>query len=151
VWLDGAIHFCTGFAEQKAINLRVNPHVILTTGCNQWDAGLDVIVEGDAVQVTDDDTLTRLAAAWARKWDGRWRYLVRDGRFHHHDEDGVLPEKILVSRSSRPRSSRLQRAVSVTRVTDSDSGTPWLARAAKGETVARGETVGLRAIPCLSV
>jgi nitroimidazol reductase NimA-like FMN-containing flavoprotein (pyridoxamine 5'-phosphate oxidase superfamily) len=96
VWLDGAIHFCTGFAEQKAINLRANPHVILTTGCNQWDAGLDVVVEGDAVQVTDDDTLTRLAAAWATKWDGRWQYLVRDGRFHHHDEDGVLPEKILV-------------------------------------------------------
>jgi nitroimidazol reductase NimA-like FMN-containing flavoprotein (pyridoxamine 5'-phosphate oxidase superfamily) len=46
VWLDGAIHFCTGATEQKAVNLNRNPHVILTTGCNQWDRGLDVVVEG---------------------------------------------------------------------------------------------------------
>lgn len=36
VWLDGAIHFCTGVAEQKAINLTGNPHVALATGCNDW-------------------------------------------------------------------------------------------------------------------
>ncbi len=65
VWLDGAIHFCTGATEQKAMNLRGNPHVILTTGCNHWDAGLDVVVEGDAVQLTDDDVLERLCEAWA--------------------------------------------------------------------------------------
>src|SRR5947209_3650393 len=29
VWLDGAIHFSTGAGEQKAVNLRSNPHVIL--------------------------------------------------------------------------------------------------------------------------
>src|SRR3954454_268351 len=63
VWRDGAIHFCTGDAEQKAINLRANPHVILSTGCNEWDGGLDVVVEGDAVQVTDDAVLKELAAA----------------------------------------------------------------------------------------
>src|SRR5438132_14049555 len=51
VWLDGAIYFSTGPTEQKAMNLRGNPHVILTTGCNHWDAGLDGVVEGDAVQV----------------------------------------------------------------------------------------------------
>jgi nitroimidazol reductase NimA-like FMN-containing flavoprotein (pyridoxamine 5'-phosphate oxidase superfamily) len=96
VWVDGAIHFCTGFAEQKAINLRANPHVILTTGCNRWDAGLDVVVEGEAVQVTDDDMLQRLAQAWTTKWDGRWQYLAGDGCFHHHDEHEVLPEKIFV-------------------------------------------------------
>lgn len=27
VWLDGALHFCTGETEQKAANLRKNPHV----------------------------------------------------------------------------------------------------------------------------
>src|SRR5215467_2831830 len=46
VWLDEAIHFCTGATEQKAINLSRNPHVILTTGCNQWKTGIDVVVEG---------------------------------------------------------------------------------------------------------
>jgi hypothetical protein len=40
--------------EQKCVNLRSNPHVVLTTGCNRWDGGIDVVVEGDAVRVTDD-------------------------------------------------------------------------------------------------
>src|SRR4030095_9864372 len=83
VWLDGAIHFCTGPGEQKAANLIGNPHVVLTTGCNRWDGGLDVVVEGDAVQITDDRMLERLAEAWATKWDGRWQYEARDGAFHH--------------------------------------------------------------------
>jgi len=90
VWLDEAIHFSTGPAEQKAINLRGSPHVTLTTGCNRWDRGLDVVVEGDAVQVTDDDTLERLAAAWTAKWDGRWHYQVSNGSFHHEDGGVVL-------------------------------------------------------------
>ena len=100
VWLDGAIHFCTGAAEQKAINLSGNPHVILTTGCNTWDRGLDVVVEGDAVRVTDDGVLERLAEAWATKWDGQWRYEARDGGFHHEGGGvalvfSVTPTKIL--------------------------------------------------------
>jgi general stress protein 26 len=91
VWADGAIHFCTGTGEQKAINLRENPHVILTTGCNEWDRGLDVVVEGDAVLVTDQDTLKRLADLWTTKWDERWQYRAGDGCFRHPDvEDPVL-------------------------------------------------------------
>jgi general stress protein 26 len=83
VWRDGAIHFSTGADEQKAVNLRSNPHVILTTGCNQWDRGLDIVIEGDAVRVTDDATLQQLADAWRSKWDGRWQFEARDGSFHH--------------------------------------------------------------------
>ena len=67
VWLDGALHFSTGADEQKAVNLRNNAHVILTTGCNEWDHGVDVVVEGDAARVTDDSTLQRLADAWRSK------------------------------------------------------------------------------------
>jgi nitroimidazol reductase NimA-like FMN-containing flavoprotein (pyridoxamine 5'-phosphate oxidase superfamily) len=100
VWLDGAIHFCTGPGEQKAVNLRSNQHVTLTTGCNSWDHGLDVVVEGDAVPVTDTGTLERLAAAWTLKWTGQWEFEVRDGAFHHPDGDAVLvyavrPSKVL--------------------------------------------------------
>lgn len=84
VWADAAVYFCTGEAEQKFANLRANPHVVLTTGCNRWDDGLDVVVEGDAFRVSDEGTLKRLAAAWAGKWDGRWQFAVRDGAFHHH-------------------------------------------------------------------
>jgi nitroimidazol reductase NimA-like FMN-containing flavoprotein (pyridoxamine 5'-phosphate oxidase superfamily) len=99
VWLDGAIHFCTGDTEQKALNLRINPHVVLTTGCNSWDHGLDVVVEGDAVQVTDDETLKRLAEAWRTKWDGRWQFDWRGGTFHHEVGEAlvyaVVPTKVL--------------------------------------------------------
>jgi nitroimidazol reductase NimA-like FMN-containing flavoprotein (pyridoxamine 5'-phosphate oxidase superfamily) len=100
VWLDDAIHFSTGQAEQKALNLRANPHVVLTTGCSTWNEGLDVAVEGSAVPVTDDARLTRLAQAWSAKWDGRWHYQVQDGRFHHaHSGDAlvysVTPTKVL--------------------------------------------------------
>jgi nitroimidazol reductase NimA-like FMN-containing flavoprotein (pyridoxamine 5'-phosphate oxidase superfamily) len=63
VWLDDTVHFTTGPGEQKAVNLAGNPHVVMTTGCNRWDHGLDVMVEGEARRVTDRDTLERLAAA----------------------------------------------------------------------------------------
>jgi uncharacterized pyridoxamine 5'-phosphate oxidase family protein len=81
VWLDDELHFCTGPEEQKARNLVANPNVVVTTGCNQWDDGLDVMVEGEAVRVTDATTLERLARAWAGKWDGRWTFRAADGGF----------------------------------------------------------------------
>jgi nitroimidazol reductase NimA-like FMN-containing flavoprotein (pyridoxamine 5'-phosphate oxidase superfamily) len=106
VWADGAIHFHTGAQEQKFANLRANPHVILTTGCNHWDQGLDVVVEGDAVQVTDEDTLKRLARLWAAKWDGRWQLAVHDGCFHNHDHPSlafsVTPTKIYAHAKGDP-------------------------------------------------
>src|ERR1700712_2780933 len=71
VWLDDALHFCTGPDEQKGHNLAGNPHVVVTTGCNAWDEGLDVIVEGAATRITDPAPLERLAGAWREKWDGR--------------------------------------------------------------------------------
>jgi general stress protein 26 len=86
VWVDGALHFSTGVDEQKERNLRANPHVVLTTGCNTWDRGLDIVVEGDAVLATDEALLQRLADAWRQRWDGQWDYEVRDGRFHAVDE-----------------------------------------------------------------
>lgn len=103
VWLDGAIYFTTGAEEQKGINLRRNPHVILTTGCNTWDRGLDVVVEGDAVRVTDQELLERLAQAWTMKWDGRWHFTVRNGSFHQREPHAgvealvfsVAPSKVL--------------------------------------------------------
>ncbi len=85
VWLDEAVHFCTGPDEQKAVNLRSNQNVILTTGCDRWERGLDVVVEGQAVQVTDESLLERLAEAWRTKWDGRWQFDVRGGAFRHGD------------------------------------------------------------------
>jgi general stress protein 26 len=90
VWLDGAIHFCTGAAEQKAVNLRSNRHVTLTTGSNDWQQGIDVVVEGEAVRVSDNAVLERLARAWGTKWDGEWKYTVREGVFDQKEGGTAL-------------------------------------------------------------
>ena len=103
VWLDDAVHFTTGPGEQKALNLASNPQVVITTGCNRWDQGLDVMVEGQAQRVTDRATLERLAAAWATKWNGQWQFEVVDGGFAQADTHGadvglvfaVQPAKVL--------------------------------------------------------
>src|SRR5437016_14205359 len=69
VWRDGALYFCTGPGEQKALNLRANDQCALTTGDNRWKAGVDVVVEGRAERVTDDALLRALAAMWKTKDD----------------------------------------------------------------------------------
>jgi len=101
VWQDGALHFCTGTKEQKTVNLTGNPHVLLTAAGRRWDEGLDVVLEGDAIRVSDEAQLRRLAEAWTAKWDGRWNYEVRDGSFFHAGGDfpvlvyAVTPAKVL--------------------------------------------------------
>src|SRR5262245_801242 len=107
VWLDGALHFSTGPTEQKAVNLAANPHVVLTTGCNAWDDGIDVMVEGEARRVTDRPTLERLAAAWRTKWDGSWEFEASDEGFGQMPGGvafvyAVEPSKVLAFGRQRP-------------------------------------------------
>ncbi len=100
VWEDGALYFCTGPDEQKAVNLAANPEVALTTGCNGWEDGLDVVVEGEAERVTDRATLEFLAGEWAEKWDGSWKFEATPEGFRHGDGGFaqvfvVRPRKVL--------------------------------------------------------
>src|SRR3954467_4153621 len=81
VWLDGALYFCTGASERKAKNLAHNPHCILTTGCNTLNQGLDIVVEGDALRVTDAATLQRIADLYESKYGSDWHFDVRDSAF----------------------------------------------------------------------
>jgi general stress protein 26 len=84
VWSNGALHFTTGDQEQKFANLRANAHVILTTGCNDWREGVDVVVEGDARQSANQAELEELASVFHAKWDGdTWGYEAREGKFFH--------------------------------------------------------------------
>ncbi|MFN2588823.1 MAG: pyridoxamine 5'-phosphate oxidase family protein [Actinomycetota bacterium] len=99
VWYHDRLHFCTGPVEQKAVNIARNPRVALTTGRNLWKEGLDVVVEGSAIRVTDETVLSELADLWRGKYHGDWDFTVRDGMFH---EDGgsalvfeVTPVKVL--------------------------------------------------------
>ena len=106
VWHDGRLHFCTGAAEQKAVNLAGNPHVALTTGTNRWKEGLDLVVEGSAVQVTDGVRLRALADLWRSKYRGDWDFAVEQGRFSHEDGGSaivfeVAPVKVLAFAKGR--------------------------------------------------
>jgi hypothetical protein len=76
VWSAGALHFCTGPGEQKAKNLANNANCALTTGTESADAGLDVIVEGEAIRVHDGERLHELAAAWETKYGPDWHFDV---------------------------------------------------------------------------
>jgi general stress protein 26 len=99
IWLDGALHFCTGLGEQKAKNLESNPHCALATGTNQFRSGLDIVVEGAAARVTEQARLRRLAAIWQSKLD--WTFEVVDGGFREPGYSttalvfGVTPAKVL--------------------------------------------------------
>ena len=86
VWQDGALHFCTGLGEQKARNLEHAPHVALTTGTNTWAAGLDVVVEGEAVRVTGRAALQDLADAYEAKYGSDWHFDVGEDGFGHGDD-----------------------------------------------------------------
>ena len=107
IWLDGALHFCTGAEEQKARNLESDPRCVLTTGTNQFRSGLDVVVEGAAVQVTDEAKLHQLAALWKSRLD--WDFAVGDGAFRDADGHralvfGVTPRKVLSFGKGEPYS-----------------------------------------------
>lgn len=98
VWHEGAVYFCTGATEQKYRNIEANNRIVLTTGCNAYREGLDVVIEGEAVQARDEALLRQLAAKWQAKFD--WTFEVRDGVFH--DPEGgdapmfeVRPTKVL--------------------------------------------------------
>ncbi|MGP4112176.1 pyridoxamine 5'-phosphate oxidase family protein [Streptomyces sp. 4N509B] len=82
VWHEEALWFTTGGREQKAHNLAGRPHCVMATGTNVLHEGLDVVVEGDAERVGDDDALRRLAEAFLAKYGEEWSFTVREGELH---------------------------------------------------------------------
>jgi nitroimidazol reductase NimA-like FMN-containing flavoprotein (pyridoxamine 5'-phosphate oxidase superfamily) len=88
VWMDRSLYFSTGPTERKARNLERNPGCVVATGCNLFDEGLDVVVEGEAVRTEDEQTLGRLATLFAEKYQDVFGFTVRDRAFAH-DEGGV--------------------------------------------------------------
>lgn len=115
MWLDGRMHFCTGPDEQKAKNIATNPRRVLTTGTDRFLSGLDVVVEGSAVRVTDEPLSARLAGLWESKLD--WPFDVVDGAFRERNSDiagaefeargtahvfAVAPSKVLAFAKGEP-------------------------------------------------
>ena len=97
VWLDGSLYFCTGADERKAKNIAANPHCILTTGCNAIGDGLDVVVEGEAVRVVDDDRLRRVAALYETKYGPDWHFDVEEVAFEHDGGRALVFEVVPVT------------------------------------------------------
>jgi hypothetical protein len=58
LWLDGDIYFTSGPGTRKSRNLAANPACTIAASL----ATIDMVLEGEAVRVTDGPTLERLAA-----------------------------------------------------------------------------------------
>jgi hypothetical protein len=85
VWMDGALYFTSGPAEQKSRNLAANRHCAVTTGCNTWNEGFDIVLHGEAVITRDLPLLQRVADAFAAKYGSDWAFKVGDdGTFRDH-------------------------------------------------------------------
>ena len=78
VWFDDALVFGTGPTEQKAKNLAANTRVTATTGINRLRTGFDVVIEGEAVRLTDPTVLRPIADAFDAKYSGMFHYEVSD-------------------------------------------------------------------------
>jgi hypothetical protein len=65
VWVDGTFWFQTGARTRKAGNVARDPRCSISVSIR--DA--DVVIEGDAVRVTDASVVARIAKAWA---DNGW-------------------------------------------------------------------------------
>jgi Pyridoxamine 5'-phosphate oxidase len=85
VWTDGARYLTSGQNEQKSRNLAANRNCAVTTGCNTWDEGLDLVLQGDVVVVHDLPLLRRVADAFLAKYGRDWAFEVaEDGTFRGH-------------------------------------------------------------------
>jgi hypothetical protein len=81
VWVDDVFSFTTSSAEQKAHNIEAGNHnVIVTAGNSGWD-GTDVVLEGEAEEVTDEVRLGRLVEAYRSKYDDWFKFRLVDGAF----------------------------------------------------------------------
>ena len=98
IWDGGVLHICTGDQEQKARNLLRQPACVLSTGTRELHGGIDVVVEGEAVRVTDPARLHELAALWKSRLD--WDFGVGTDAFRDPDGRtglvyGISPAKVL--------------------------------------------------------
>ncbi|HVW81936.1 MAG TPA: pyridoxamine 5'-phosphate oxidase family protein [Mycobacteriales bacterium] len=64
IWTEGTFWFETGESSRKGRNLARDPRCALSLATEQFD----LVVEGTAAQVTDRETVARLAAVWAADW-----------------------------------------------------------------------------------
>lgn len=74
VWDNGKVYFVSGDGTRKSKNVAENPACSMAISL----PGIDLVIEGEAQRVTDDETLHRLAKRYA---EGGWPARVEDGAF----------------------------------------------------------------------
>ena len=74
LWDEGKVYVVSGPGTRKSQNLAQNPSCSVAFALK----GMDLVVEGAAERVTDDETLRRLAKHYA---DSGWPARVEDGAF----------------------------------------------------------------------
>ena len=72
LWVDGKLYFTSGPQTRKSRNLAQNPACVFSVTL----PNLDLVIEGTAARVTDEDTLQRLAQRYAAQG---WPARVSDG------------------------------------------------------------------------
>ena len=82
VLVDGAPCVASRPNSRKSRNLARNPHSVITVS----SADLDLVIDGEAHQVSGDAALRRVAAAFATKHG--WTFDIRDGRVHDESLPG---------------------------------------------------------------
>jgi general stress protein 26 len=74
LWDGGKAYFVSGAGTRKSRNVVENAHCAIAMALT----GIDVVIEGVAERVTDDETLQRLAKRYG---DQGWPARVEDGAF----------------------------------------------------------------------
>lgn len=75
LWIGGKFYFTSGPGTRKSQNLARNPHCALSVATEPFD----LVMEGEAVKVTDAATLERIAEAYRRTG---WSPTVRNGALY---------------------------------------------------------------------
>lgn len=76
LWLDDAFYFITGETTRNGKNLAADPRCVVAASSRVLPA-LDVVLDGDALRVTDDVKLHRVADAYSSML--QWPLEVRGG------------------------------------------------------------------------
>jgi len=74
VWDNGKVYFVSGAGTRKSQNVAQTARCAIAMSLT----GIDLVIEGAAERVTDDETLHRLAKRYA---EGGWPAKVQDGAF----------------------------------------------------------------------
>jgi nitroimidazol reductase NimA-like FMN-containing flavoprotein (pyridoxamine 5'-phosphate oxidase superfamily) len=82
-WQDGAMYVCTPGVTRKAKNLSGNPNCVVTVGRGT----LDLVVEGQATQVSEEAELKAVGEAYTGKYG--WKVTLRDGMFFADNGSGI--------------------------------------------------------------